>query len=308
MAIFNKIDNLPQFKNAVVTIGTFDGVHQGHQRILQEVVRHTREVAGESIVVTFEPHPRRVLFPGSPVKLLTSLQQKLKLISETGIEHIVVAPFTKEFSELSGVEYIRDFLVARFRPESIIIGYDHHFGHDRKGNITLLKQFQDEFGYKIYEIPAQLVDEAAVSSTKIRAALLEGNVQEAATMMNRHYSISGRVTQGDQLGRKIGFPTANIKPSEPDQLITGNGVYAVRVNHKGTLFNGMMNIGYRPTVSGSDLRIEVNILDFNQDIYNDELEILFIKKLRDEKKFDGLDALKLQLQQDKENALAILNK
>ncbi len=308
MAIFNKIDNLPQFKNAVVTIGTFDGVHQGHQRILQEVVRHTREVAGESIVVTFEPHPRRVLFPGSPVKLLTSLQQKLKLISETGIEHIVVAPFTKEFSELSAVEYIRDFLVARFRPESIIIGYDHHFGHDRKGNITLLKQFQDEFGYKIYEIPAQLVDEAAVSSTKIRAALLEGNVQEAATMMNRHYSISGRVTQGDQLGRKIGFPTANIKPSEPDQLITGNGVYAVRVNHKGTLFNGMMNIGYRPTVSGSDLRIEVNILDFNQDIYNDELEILFIKKLRDEKKFDGLDALKLQLQQDKENALAILNK
>lgn len=308
MAIFNKIDNLPQFKNAVVTIGTFDGVHQGHQRILQEVVRHTREVAGESIVVTFEPHPRKVLFPGSPVKLLTSLQQKLKLISETGIEHIVVAPFTKEFSELSAVEYIRDFLVARFRPESIIIGYDHHFGHDRKGNITLLKQFQDEFGYKINEIPAQLVDEAAVSSTKIRADLLEGNVQEAATMMNRHYSISGTVTHGDQLGRKIGFPTANIKPSEPDQLIPGNGVYAVRVVYKGDVFNGMMNIGYRPTVSGSDLRIEVNILDFSQDIYDEELEIIFCQKLRDEKKFDGLDALKLQLQQDKENALAILSK
>lgn len=307
MALYFDIDSLPLFEHAVLTIGTFDGVHLGHRTILDEVVRHTKSVKGESIVITFEPHPRKLLFPGQPIKLITPLQQKLDLIAKAGIHHVVVAPFTREFSQLSATEYIRDFLVKKFQPHSIVIGYDHHFGHDRKGDINLLKEQSAEYGYKVFEIPAQLIDEAAVSSTKIRKALAEGRISDAGHMLGRNYTISGTVIEGNKLGRTIGYPTANIRHSEPEQILPAIGIYAVYARLQGTSFKGMLSIGHNPTVTDDkSIKIEVNIFDFDKEIYGDMLEIEFVARLRNEEKFDSLDALKEQLHKDKEDSIKIL--
>jgi riboflavin kinase/FMN adenylyltransferase len=307
MAVFYNIEHLPDFNNPVLTIGTFDGVHYGHKKILQEVVTHAHEVDRESIVVTFEPHPRKLLFPNQPLRLITPLEEKLKLIEATGIRHIVVAPFTKEFSQLSAREYISQFLVERFHPQTIIIGYDHHFGHDRTGDINLLKDLQDEFHYKVIEIPPQLIDEATVSSTKIRNALNEGRVHDAAHMLERSYVLNGRVIEGRKIGRTIGYPTANLQPLDFDQLIPANGIYAVRVTYNGQSFGGMLSIGFNPTVTNEKkLHIEVNIFDFDETIYGEVIEISFVKWLRAEEKFASLEELKQQLALDKENALAAI--
>jgi riboflavin kinase/FMN adenylyltransferase len=307
MAVFYNIEHLPDFNSPVLTIGTFDGVHYGHKTILQEVVAQANEVNGESIVVTFEPHPRKLLFPNQPLRLITPLEDKLKLIEATGIQHIVVAPFTKEFSQLSAKEYISQFLVKRFRPKIIIIGYDHHFGHDRTGDINLLKDLQDEFHYKVIEIPPQLIDEATVSSTKIRNALNEGKVNDAALMLGRTYKLKGEVIEGKKIGRTIGYPTANLQPADFDQLIPANGIYAVTVKWNDESFAGMLSIGFNPTVTDEKKRhIEVNIFDFQAIIYGDTLEISFVKWLRAEEKFASLEELKQQLALDKENALAAI--
>jgi len=307
MAVYLDIKELPKFHNAVLTIGTFDGVHEGHETILKEVVKHAKEVNGESVLITFEPHPRKLLFPDQPLKLLTPLHQKLLYIMQAGIEHVIVVPFTKEFANLSAQEYIEHFLVKYFHPNSIIIGYDHHFGHDRKGDIKLLKEFEQQYHYKVLEIPAQLIDDAAVSSTKIRKALMEGHMQEAAHMLGRPYSIIGTVVKGAQLGRTIGYPTANIQPEDAEQLIPVNGIYTVRVKWKDNMYGGMMSIGYNPTVTDDkSLKLEVNLFDFNEDIYDHPLEIEFVAWLRSEEKFDSLEALKEQLHRDKENSLHIL--
>lgn len=302
MGIFSDIRQLPAFHNPVLTIGTFDGVHLGHKAILNEVVKRAGEVNGESILITFEPHPRKLLFPDQPLQLLTSPEQKYQLVTTIGIQHIVVVPFTKEFSNLSAEEYISDFLVARFQPHTIIIGYDHHFGHDRLGNIDLLKKYQEQYGYRLAEIPAQLIDEAAVSSTKIRKALAAGHVKDAAHMLGRYYSLKGTVIHGNHLGRTIGYPTANLQLQYNEQLLPAIGIYAVLVTHNGTTCQGMLSIGYNPTVSDTQtLHIEVNILDFDKEIYGDTLEIAFVSYLRNEEKFASLDALKEQLHKDKED-------
>lgn len=307
MALFFDIESLPKFENAVVTIGTFDGVHLGHRTILNEVIKHAKEVKGESIVVTFEPHPRKLLFPNQPIKLITPLQQKLDLIIRGGIHNVVVAPFTREFSQLSADEYIKDFLVKKFRPQSIVIGYDHHFGHDRKGDINLLKEYADRYGYKVYEISAQLIDEAAISSTKIRNALSEGRVTDANHMLGRNYSISGTVVEGKKLGRELGYPTANIRHSEPEQILPAIGIYAVKVRWGQNIYKGMLSIGLNPTVTDDrSIKIEVNIFDFDRNIYGDMIEIEFVQYLRDEQKFDSLDALREQLHKDKETSLESL--
>lgn len=307
MAVFYNTDNLPEFKNAVVTIGTFDGVHLGHRVILQEVVKHAKEINGESVLLTFEPHPRKLLFPDQSLKLLTPLDEKIKLIQSEGIENIVVVPFTNAFANLSADEYIQDFLVRLFKPHGIVIGYDHHFGHDRKGNINLLKQEATKYHYSVFEIPAQLIDEAAVSSTKIRNALNEGHVTEAAHMLGYNYTMKGTVQKGAQLGRTINYPTANLLPSSEDQLIPARGVYAIKVNYNGIAYKAMLNIGFRPTVSNElKLHIEAHIFDFNGDIYGKEIELEFIERLRDEQKFASLDELKAQLGKDKEAAQRIL--
>jgi riboflavin kinase/FMN adenylyltransferase len=308
MAVYFNIEGLPRFHKAVITIGTFDGVHQGHKAILNEVVKHAAEVGGESVLLTFEPHPRKILFPNQPLKLLTPLNQKLQLLTEAGIKHIVVVPFTEAFSNLSAEEYIRDFLVKLFHPESIVIGYDHHFGHDRTGNIQLLQQYAPELGYKVDEIPAQLIDEATVSSTKIREALTQGQVTEAAHMLGRDYNLAGTVLYGAQLGRTIGYPTANIKPENDEQLIPARGVYAVRIKWREQLYGAMLNIGFKPTVSNEmQLHIEAHIFNFNHNLYNERLEVIFVSRLRDEQKFPSLDALKDQLGKDRDAAMQVLN-
>lgn len=307
MAIFLNTDDLPSFKNPVITIGTFDGVHKGHDVILQQVVAHAKQVNGESVLLTFEPHPRKLLFPDQPLKLITPLLQKLELITNAGIDHVVVVPFTRTFANLSAEEYILDFLVKKFCPNSIIIGYDHQFGHDRRGNIKLLEAHADDCKYQVYEIPAQLIDEAAVSSTKIRHALQDGHVNEATHMLGRPYSITGKVIKGAQLGRTIGYPTANIQPSDPEQLIPANGAYAIKAKYGNNIYDGMLNIGIRPTVSKElTLHIEANLFDFTGDLYDHQLEIFFIDRLRNEEKFSSIDALKEQLGKDKVAAQKVL--
>ncbi len=308
MAIFTDINNLPAFKNAVITVGTFDGVHKGHRTILQEVVSHAKHVNGESVLLTFEPHPRKLLFPDQPLGIITPLQQKLELITAAGIDHIVVVPFTKEFAGLSATEYIEQFLVSLFHPVSIVIGYDHRFGHDRKGDINLLKLYAPVHGYKLTEIPVQLIDEASISSTRIRLALAEGRVEDAGYMLGRYYTLTGTVVHGNKLGRTLGYPTANLHPIDADQLIPLLGIYAVKVRHGQVTYNGMLSIGHNPTVTDKkELRIEVNLFGFDQDIYGEELELTFIKKLRDEQKFDSLEALVEQLHKDKVDSLKHLS-
>jgi riboflavin kinase/FMN adenylyltransferase len=307
MAVYFQINDVPRLKNAVLTIGTFDGVHLGHKTILDKMLAHTKSVDGESVLLTFEPHPRKVLFPDQPLKIITPLQQKLELISQAGIEHIVVVPFTPEFAQLSAREYITDFLIEKFHPRCIVIGYDHHFGHDRAGNIDMLKEYKEQYGYDVFEISAQLIDEAAVSSTKIRKALDTGDVAVARQMLGRDFGLRGTVISGAQLGRTIGFPTANIRPDHIEQIIPAKGVYAVNVLIDGTPYPAMMNIGNRPTVTKEiALHIEAHIFNFEKDIYHQSVEVQFVERMRDEQKFDSLDALKAQLQKDKVNAQAIL--
>ncbi len=309
MAIFRDIHHLPEFKNAVVTVGTFDGVHKGHKTILDEVVRHAANVGGESVLLTFEPHPRKLLFPGQPLGIITPLDQKLQLITDTGIKHIIVVSFTIEFANIGAEDYIKKFLVSIFHPHTIIIGYDHRFGNDRKGDIKLLEEYASACNYELMEIPPKLIEEAAVSSTKIRRAISGGQMEEASMMLGRHYTLSGKVIHGSKIGRTLGYPTANISPADQDQIIPAIGIYAVYATIAGTRYCAMLSIGYNPTVSDKEeLRIEANIFDFDKDIYGESLELSFIKKIRDEQKFDSLDALKDQLHKDKVETLKIITR
>jgi riboflavin kinase/FMN adenylyltransferase len=306
MAIFHDIHYLPEFKNPVLTIGTFDGVHTGHKAILKEVVTHAKTVNGSSVLLTFEPHPRKLLFPDQPLGIITPLEEKLKLITETGIEHVVVVPFTKEFASLSAHEYIELFLVGLFHPHSIVIGYDHHFGQDRKGNIKLLEHYAAPLHYELLEIAAQLIDEAAVSSTKIRHYIGGGRIEEANLMLGRPYSLKGTVVHGNKLGRTLGYPTANLQPCDADQVVPGMGIYAIQAIYDGIFYDGMLSIGYNPTVTDTkEIKIEANLFGFNKDIYGETLELLFLKKLRDEQKFASIDALTEQLHRDKEEVISL---
>lgn len=308
MAVFHNLQALPGFERPVITLGTFDGVHLGHRAILDAVARQAAAISGESILITFEPHPRKVLFPEQDLKILTPLSEKVSLIQAAGIAHVVVAPFTKAFSELSAADYIQHFLVAHFQPAVIVIGHDHHFGHDRKGNIDLLQQYAPEYGYEVRQISKQLIHEAAVSSTKIRQALAGGDVRIANDMLGRPYALKGGVVRGQQLGRTLGFPTANLQPLSEDQLLPANGVYAVRALAGGALQNGMMNIGVRPTVSKElALHLEVHLFDFKDDLYGQEVTVFFVAKLREEQRFNGLDALQAQLKLDALAAKAALS-
>ncbi len=307
MGVYYQTENLPAFRNPVITIGTFDGVHKGHQKILSAVKNKALQTDGESIVITFHPHPRKLLFPDQQLQLLTPLEEKILLLQEEGIHHIVVVPFTKAFSALSAKEYVAEFLVAQFHPQCIVIGYDHHFGNDRSGNIELLHSLKNELNFEVEELPAQLIQEAAISSTKIRKSLSDGDVQAAAEMLGRNYSLQGTVVKGAQLGRTIGYPTANILPHSEDQLIPADGVYAVKVLHENDWLDGMMNIGFKPSVSSAKMRtLEVHLFDFDADIYNHSLEIHFIKRLRAEQKFDSLQSLQNQLEKDAMAAKAAL--
>lgn len=300
MRIFNDLDAIGEIQNPVVTIGTFDGVHLGHQKILQTLRDEAKSVQGESVLLTFYPHPRMVLFPESHgMKLLQTQAEKIEKLEKNGLQNIVIYPFSFEFSRLTALEFVRDILVNKLHVRKIVIGYDHQFGKNREGSIAYLKDIAETYEFEVIEIPAQDIDEVNVSSTKIREALLQGDVQRANMFLGEPYQLSGTVIRGRALGRTIGFPTANIEVNSNIKLIPGIGVYAVEVLIDGQVYRGMLNIGLRPTVVSTDVvNLEVHILDFQQDIYDKNITVRFIERVRDEQKFESVEALKEQLKND----------
>jgi riboflavin kinase / FMN adenylyltransferase len=313
MKVYKDISALPHFRKAVVTIGTFDGVHIGHRQIIAQLKKEATAIGGENVLVTFDPHPRKIV-TSKPLQLINTLEEKIELLEAQGIDNLVIVPFTSQFAQQAAEAYVVDFLVEKFHPHTVIIGYDHRFGKDRTGNFKLLEAYAAKHFFKLIEISPQVIDEITISSTKIREALLRPDVEEAHRLLGYHYFFEGCVIEGNKLGRTLGYPTANLLVEAPDKLIPGNGVYAVEVELKDNLnkpeptrqLKGMMNIGFRPTVNGSKLVIEVNIFDFDQDIYGSTLRIYLLHYLRGEQKFSGLDALKNQLARDKEEAIALL--
>ena len=312
MTVHYDIQHLPVFKNAVVTIGTFDGVHTGHQQILQLMQTEAHKIDGETVIITFDPHPRQVIAARqTELFLLNSLQEKIHLFAKYGIKHLVITPFTEAFSLQTANEYIEQFLVKNFKPHIIIIGHDHRFGKSRSGNFELLQQKAAQYNYAVKEIPGFMLQNNTISSTIIREALLKGNIDTANGYLGYAYFFSGTVVEGNKIGRTIGYPTANLQMQDNKKLIPGNGVFAVKVDlqkpgEKITFFNGMMNIGVRPTVEGTFRMIEVNIFNFDEEIYGDTLTVHIIKRLRNEQKFNGLEELKAQLLKDSEQAKAVL--
>lgn len=307
MELFSNIQHFKSRKPLVVTIGTFDGVHTGHRKIIGKLKDAAQKIEGESAILTFNPHPRTVLFPDSNQVCLNTNEEKAELLRQTGIDNLIVHPFTREFSLLSSDQFIRDYLVKQLNTKYLVVGFDHHFGKDRQGNFASLKETGDELGFQVEEISVEESDNHKISSTRIRQALLDGNVKVANDLLGYEYMISGTVVKGKQLGRTIGYPTANIF-HENGKLIPKNGVYAVSVVHSGQTYNGMMNIGTRPTVNGTDRSVEVNIFDFSKDIYGEKIRVHMVDRLRDEKKFDGIENLKLQIAEDAIRSAEILNK
>lgn len=307
MRVYRSLNELPVIKNAIVTQGTFDGVHAAHRVIINRVKELAQQRNGETVLMTFDPHPRLVLFPDDHgLKLLQTLDEKISALEKEVIDHLVVIPFTKAFSELTSLQFISDILVSKIGTKVLVIGYDHRFGKNREGAFDHLKTSSSQYGFEVEEIPEQDVEEVAISSTRIRKALEIGDVVTASKYLGKFYAITGEVTQGKQLGRTIGYPTANIKIEDQNKLIPADGVYAVKVVFNNQTYGGMLNAGYRPTVDGIAHSIEVHIFDFNENIYNQRVEILYVNKLRGEMKFSGLDALKNQLEKDKLHAIAVL--
>jgi len=312
MKVDYDLQNLPPFNKAVITTGAFDGVHKGHQQIIQKMKAIAQSIQGETLIISFHPHPRKVIssVPGE-IKQLTHIKERIALLEKAGVDHLVVVPFDHRFSNMTAEEYVKDFIVAHFKPAHIIVGYDHRFGSGRKGNFELLEQLGKEFQFTVDEINEQLVDGEIVSSTLIRNCITEKNIQQANNLLGYAYSFEGFVVRGNQLGRTIGFPTANLHINDEEKLIPSNGVYAVKIKGEcsnGQLLNGMMNIGVRPTVDGHKKVIEVNIFDFDQDIYDQTIVVQVFEFIRGEQKFDGLESLKQQLAQDKMHTASILQK
>jgi riboflavin kinase/FMN adenylyltransferase len=297
--IFQGLEELEQFVFPVVTIGTFDGLHFGHKKILNRLKEIAKKYGGETVVITFYPHPRMVLFPDdNDIKLLSSQEEKIMLLEKFGIDNLIIIPFSKEFSRLTSLDFVRNILVNKIGTKKLVIGYDHHFGKNREGSFEHLLEFGPVYGFDVEEIPEQDIDEVAVSSSKIRNSLLEGNVELANTFLERKYSLIGTVVRGDQVGRTLGYPTANINIAFPHKLIPAFGVYLVEVIVEDKKYFGALNIGVRPTLNNKKPQIEVYIFEFDQEIYGKKVEILFIKKIRNEQKFSSLEELKNQIQLD----------
>jgi len=307
MKIFRTLEEVPAFRHAVLTIGTFDGVHKGHQKIIEHINRMASDRGGESVILSFHPHPRMLVNPqDTSLKLITTLEEKLGLLERYGVDNVVVVPFTRQFSQLSAEAYIHDFLVGHFHPELVVIGYDHRFGNNRVGDINMLHEAAKEGAFEVFEIKQQVVDDIAVSSTKIRHALDRGDITTATHLLGHSFSLQGFVVKGKQLGRQLGFPTANIHIDDIHQLIPADGVYAVRCTWKEKQYPAVMNIGKRPTVNGEQRTQEVYIFDFNHDIYGEEIRVNFVERIRNEQKFNGIDALKAQIAADVVEARRIL--
>ena len=323
MKVHYDIENLPLFRNSVITIGTFDGVHMGHRQIIEKLKQEAKAIDGETVIITFHPHPRKVVSSTIlGIRLINTLEERIGLLEQLGIDHLIIVPFTDAFANQRAEDYVERFLVNKFHPNTIIIGYDHRFGKERKGDYVLLENLAPVFNYQLKEIPKHVLDEISISSTRIREALLNGQIEIADKLLGYEFFFTGKVVHGDKLGRKLGYPTANLKIQDEEKIIPGNGIYAVYAelvdnvqtltgkNQPSTIVSqrikGMMSIGFRPTVDGRERVVEVNLFDFNSEIYDQSLRVYVKKYLREEIKFDSLDELVKQIDQDKVESLAVL--
>ena len=308
MKVYNSVEEFPGLENAVVTIGTFDGVHAGHNKIIQRLNDVARETKGETVLLTFFPHPRMVLQPDdSDLKLITTMEERTLLLEKNGIHHLIVQPFSKEFSRISATEFVRDVLLSKIGMKTLVIGYDHHFGRNREGSYKELEEMASMYGFRLEEISKQVIDEVAVSSTKIRKALLLGDVEAANKLLGHDFTLRGEVIKGDRIGTSLGFPTANIKIRESYKLIPEDGIYAVMVEVDGELHKGMLYLGTRPTVDGKKHTSEVNILDFNRDIYGKIITVFLKTRIRGDMHFENLEQLKEKMKEDLQNATKLLS-
>ncbi len=326
MKVYYSTESIPPFKRAVLTIGTFDGVHLGHWQILEQLKEEARRIEGETVIITFHPHPRKVVSEAQPAfQLLNTIEERIELLEKCGMDHLVIVPFTASFAQQSPEAYIEHFLIDKFHPHTIIIGYDHRFGQGRTGNYKLLEAYSERSDFRLMEISPHVIDENTVSSTRIRQAILDSRIEQANALLGYDFFFEGTVVEGNQLGRVLGYPTANLRMEQDEKLVPGNGIYVVEaeiVNRESVtpvggsntafqnaepvappLLKGMMSIGIRPTITDNRRTIEVNLFDFNQDIYGRTLRVYVKKYLRPELKFDGLEALKEQLAKDREDSL-----
>ena len=309
MQVHRDIENLPVFRNAVVTIGTFDGVHMGHRQVIDKLKAEAKAIDGETVIITFHPHPRKVVSSTIlGIRLINTLDEKFELLRQLGINHVVVVPFTDAFANQPAEDYLKDFLIDKFHPHTIIIGYDHRFGRDRQGDYRMLEKNAVKFNYQLREIPKHIMENISISSTNVREAILHSDIATADKLLGYEFFFSGIVVHGNKLGRKLGYPTANLKITDEEKIVPGNGIYAVYAQPEGYTerLKGMMSIGFRPTVDGKKRVIEVNIFDFDKEIYDQTLKVFVKKYLREEIKFDGLEALVKQIDQDKIDSLKVL--
>lgn len=308
MKTFHDISSFKTNEKTFVTIGTFDGVHFGHKEIINKLVNDAKLVGKKSVLLTFFPHPRMVLQKDAKIALINTIEERTSLLEKTGLDYLIIHPFSKAFSRLTALDFVRDLLVAQLNISKLIIGYDHHFGKNREGNIAQLTEYSHTYGFSVEEIPAQDIDDVSVSSTKIRRALAVGNLKTANRYLGTPFMLSGKVVNGKKLGGQIGFPTANIDILEDYKLIPKTGVYVVQSEINNKIIFGMMNIGNRPTVSGAHQTIEVHFFDFNNNLYGTFLTIELLFFLRDEHKFDAIESLILQLKKDEQTARNYLKK
>ncbi|RDC62994.1 bifunctional riboflavin kinase/FAD synthetase [Adhaeribacter pallidiroseus] len=308
MQVIRSLTDFPELSQAVVTSGTFDGVHRGHQKILQRLIQLAQAINGQSVVITYWPHPRLVLQPEiQNIHLLSTIEERIEQLAAFAVDYLLIIPFTREFANLDSEQFVSEILIKTIRTKKLVIGYDHRFGRNRAGSFEYLRQHAPELGFEVEEIPRQDIDHVAVSSTKIRTALEAGEIKTATAYLGRYYALVGTVVLGKQLGRTLGYPTANLNITEQHKLIPRQGIYVVQVKIKNQLFGGMLSIGTNPTVGGTNQTVEVNIFNFSGNLYGQEITLLFLDRIRSEEKFANLDELITQMHQDKIKSLSVLN-
>ena len=308
MRIFDNLKSYSSEKESILTIGTFDGVHIGHNKILKRLIQDSKKNNLSSLVMTFFPHPRMILNKSHEIKMIDTIDEKINLLEKTGLDNLIIHPFDNNFSKIRAKEFVEEILVKKLKIKEIIIGYDHKFGKDREASVEDLKKFGKDYMFTVKEIPAQEIDSIAISSTKIRNAILNGEIEKCNKFLDRNFILTGKVVYGDGLGKKIDFPTANIEIKETYKIIPKNGVYLVKTKINSNTYFGMMNIGIRPTVGGTNKSLEIHFFNFKDNIYGKNVSIEIIKKIRDEEKFSSIDQLKIQLKKDEQFCLKLINK
>jgi len=308
MRIFDNLKSYSSEKQSVLTIGTFDGIHIGHNEILKKLIEESEKNNLPSLILTFFPHPRMILQKSNEIKMIDTMDEKIDLLEKAGIDNLIIHPFDDNFSKIRGKEFVEDILVKKLKIKQIIIGYDHRFGKDREASVEDLKKFGLDYMFHVNEIPAQEIDSITISSTKIREAILTGDIEQCNEFLGRNFMLTGKVVYGEGLGKKMNFPTANIEIEENYKIIPKNGVYLIKTFMNSNIYFGMMNIGVRPTIGGKNKSLEIHFFNFKDDIYNKTISIEIMSKIRDEEKFSSIDKLKIQLKKDEEFCLKIINK